>query len=124
MSGALAGDGTSVALGADERLPPDRRLLERLVEAGARPTVVASTDLFYDHRDETVALWTGAGALAVEMETAAIFAVAWRRNIPAACVLGVTDVPSAQGTLRATREQIEAIGLRVGDTGYAGLKSR
>ena len=124
VSSVLAGDGTSVALGADESMPPDPHLLERLVAAGARPAMVASTDLFYDPREEMPALWTGAGAVAVEMETATIFAVARRRTVSAACVLGVTDVASPEGPLRATPEQIEAIGLRVGEAGYAALKTR
>jgi uridine phosphorylase len=124
VSAVLAGDGTSVALGADESMPADPQLLERLVAAGARPATVASTDLFYDPREETAALWIGAGALAVEMETATIFAVARRRGVPAACVLGVTDVVTAEGALRATREQIEEIGLQVGRAGYASLESR
>ena len=105
-------------------MPADPQLLERLVAAGARPATVASTDLFYDPREETAARWMRAGALAVEMETATIFAVARRRGVSAACVLGVTDGVAAEGALRATREQIEEIGLQVGQAGYASLESR
>jgi uridine phosphorylase len=120
----LSGDGTSVALGADEHMHADPRLLEGLTAAGARPATVASTDLFYDPREELPAVWTEAGAVAVEMETATIFALARRRGIAAASALGVTDVATAEGTLRATPEQIEEIGLRVGEAGYLSLESR
>ena len=118
---ALPADGTSVALGAREGLRPDDELLERLTAAGARPVVVASTDLFYDPRDGQGAAWLRRGAVAVEMEAATILAVARRRGVRAACVLGVTDVSRLNGAQRAGPEQIEAIGLSVGEAGYAGL---
>jgi uridine phosphorylase len=113
----LPADGTSAALGANGALAPDPGLLARLVAAGARPATVASSDLFYDPRDEGPD-WIGRGAVAVEMEAATIFQIAARRGVEAACVLGVSDVPG----LRADREQLEAIGLRVGELGYAALE--
>jgi uridine phosphorylase len=58
------------------------------------------------------------------MEAATIFTLARRHGIAAACVLGVTDVASPEGARRGTPQQIEEIGLRVGEIGYAGLKSR
>ena len=120
---ALAGDGTSAALGADGELHSDPELLERLATAGARPVTVASTDLFYDPREATIAAWANQGAAAVEMETATLFAVARLRGVAAACVVGVTDVPGAEGARRAGPEQIEEIGLRVGEAGYAALSA-
>ena len=120
----LPGDGTSVALGAKGRVLSDPELLERLTAAGARPATVASTDLFYDPREESAVAWAGDGAVAVEMEAATIFTLAARHGIAAACVLGVTDLASPDGSQRATPQQIEEIGLRVGEIGYAGLKSR
>ena len=118
---ALPADGTSVALGADGPQPSDPFLLERLTEAGARPTAVVSSDLFYDPRDGEPAEWVRRGAVAVEMEAAAIFRVAARREVRAACVVGVTDFAGVNGARRATREQIEEIGLRVGEAGYAAV---
>lgn len=119
---ALAADGTSVALGANGHLRPDPELLERLVAAGARPATVASTDLFYDPREGEPSAWVRKGAVAVEMEAATIFAVAERRGVEAACVLGVSDVAGPDGTtVRASQEQMEQIGLRVGEAGYAAL---
>jgi len=118
----LPADGTSVALGADGRLRPNPELLDRLTAAGARPATIASTDLFYDPREGASATWVRDGAVAVEMEAATILAVAERRGIEAACVVGVTDVPDRDGTtLRASAERIQEIGLHVGATGYAAL---
>ena len=94
----LPADGTSAALGADAPLAPDPELLERLVAAGARPATIATSDLFYDPRDEAAADWIERGALAVEMEAATILQIAARRGVAAACVLGVSDVPSSNGS--------------------------
>ncbi|HZG48546.1 MAG TPA: hypothetical protein VEY90_03405, partial [Thermoleophilaceae bacterium] len=46
----LPRDGASAALGADGAVAPDGLLTGRLVEAGARPATVLSSDLFYDAR--------------------------------------------------------------------------
>lgn len=117
----LPADGASAALGANGRVAPDAALLERLVAAGARPATVVSTDLFYGARDGEPAEWLGRGAVAVEMEAAAILQLAARRGVAAGCVLGVTDAPGPAGAIRASRDEIERIGLRVGETGYAAL---
>jgi uridine phosphorylase len=92
---ALAADGTSRALGAGELVAADRDLtgtLERAAPgAGAK---VVSTDLFYEaararrrERD-----WRAAGAVAVEMEAATLFALGARLGVPVACVLTVSDL--------------------------------
>ena len=88
----LPADGTSAALGADGALEPDPELLARLVEAGARPATVATSDLFYDPREDPPPACGRRGAVAVEMEAATVFQVAARRGVAAACVLGVSDV--------------------------------
>jgi uridine phosphorylase len=120
----LPADGASRALGANGLLEPDPALAERLVAAGARPVTVATSDLFFDPREGVAPGWVDRGAVAVEMEAAAIFQVAVRRGVPAACVLGVTDVPGENGSRRATPEQFTAIGLRVGEAGYSALAVR
>ena len=117
----LPADGASRALGAGARLRPDPALVDRLVAAGARPATVATSDLFFDPRETVARDWAQRGAVAVEMEAAAVFQVAARRGVAAACVLGVTDVPGDNGSRRATSEQIEAIGLRAGEAGFAAL---
>jgi uridine phosphorylase len=115
----LALDGASAALGADRALAPDPDMLARLVEAGAAPATVASRDLFYD-RDSTPA----PGTVAVELETAAVLGVAARHGVPAAAVLGVARRADLNGAGSLDGEQLEALGLRLGDAGYAALRSR
>jgi uridine phosphorylase len=124
VEAVLPADGTSAALGADAPLAPDPELLARLVEGGARPATVASSDLFYDPREGAAAGWAGRGALAVEMEAATIFQVAARRGVAAACVLGVSDVPGSNGSRRMSQEELEELGVRIGELGYAAVRSR
>jgi uridine phosphorylase len=122
-SSVLPADGASAALGAEAPLEPDPELLERLVAAGARPATIASSDLFYDPRDKAAAGWVEQGALAVEMEAATLLQVAARRGVSAACVLGVSDVPSSDGSRRMGPEELQQLGVRVGEAGYAALRS-
>jgi DeoD family purine-nucleoside phosphorylase len=92
---ALSFDGTSRALSPDDSLTPDPELFAGLVRAGeglAYEGPVVSTDLFYDTPPEERRRWVDAGALAVEMETATLFALARRRSLRAAAVLLVSDV--------------------------------
>jgi uridine phosphorylase len=117
----LSADGTSAALGANGTLGSDPELLERLVAAGARPRTVVTSDLFYDPREGEAAGWIERGASVVELEAATILQVAARRGVTAACVLAVTDVPAPEGPRRVDAEQLEAIGLRLGEAGYAAL---
>ena len=119
----LPADGTSAALGADAPLAPDRDLLQRLVAAGARPATVVSSDLFYDPRDGAAAGWAERGALAVDMEAAAILQVATRRGVAAACVLGVRSAAGSNGAGGMGPEEPAELGVRVGEAGYAALRS-
>jgi DeoD family purine-nucleoside phosphorylase len=86
---ARPADGASRKLGAAEPLAADPELLERLRAAapGARSGSIISSDLFYDPDPAPAD-----GALAIDMESAAIFAVAARHGIPAACLLAVSDL--------------------------------
>lgn len=122
VESALTADGTSAALGANARVAGSRMLLERLIAAGARAATIASTDVFYDRRSDESTGWVERGAIAVEMEAATIFQVAACRGVEAACVLGVTGALSGRGVRRASPEQVEEVGLRVGDAGYAALR--
>ena len=119
----LPADGTSAALGAREPLEPDAGLLAGLVAAGARPVTVASSDLFYDPRDDAAASLAGRGAVAVEMEAATILQVAARHGVAAACVLGVSDVVSSDGARRMSQDELAELGVRVGEAGYAAVRS-
>lgn len=117
----VATDGTSAALGAEPRLRPDAALLEALVDGGAEPVTAVSTDLFYDPRDDAAARWQALGADVVEMEAAALLAVAAHHDVAAAVVLAVSDVLAGAERVRVSREQLEDIGLRLGRAGWDAL---
>jgi uridine phosphorylase len=75
----LAHDGTSRALGAGERIEPDPALTAAL--DGDRSGLLASADV--EH------LADAAGALAFDLESAAVLAAAARAGIPAACLVAI-----------------------------------
>jgi uridine phosphorylase len=119
----LPADGTSAALGAGPRLSPSPSLLAALVEGGARPATALSTDLFYDPDGDAPARWRAAGADVVEMEAAALLAIAERRGVAAAVVLAVTDLlggPEADRR-RIDRDELDRAGLRLGEAGWAAI---
>ncbi len=88
---ALPGDGVSRALGERRPVPADPGLVERLAGAG-RGGLVATTDLFYEPSGDERERWIDAGALAVEMEAAALFSIGPRVGVEVACLLVVSDV--------------------------------
>jgi len=117
---AICADGASRALGAGDRVAGDPTLTEALIRCApaARAGSIVSVDLFYG---------TGASeerhatdALAVEMETATLFAVGARAKVPVACLLAVTDTFDESGTrrriadhpLHAAAEAMGAVALR------------
>lgn len=102
---AFCGDGTSRALGAGDRASADSALSDALVLArpSARSGAVVSVDLFYDSELPT----TLAGALAVEMEAATLFAIGAKKGVPVACMLAVTDTFETTETHPLTRTRIE-----------------
>jgi DeoD family purine-nucleoside phosphorylase len=108
-SEAIADDGTSRALGAGNRVTASPELLSALAAAAdgsARVGVIVSTDLFYDGAENSEQRWLEQGALAVEMETATLFALAARRGLQAATLLIVSDL------ILPTRQRIEVELLR------------
>lgn len=115
----LAGDGASRALGGAERIVPDPALTRALADAGARRAVVASTDLFYDPRPN--ADLRKAGGEVVEMEAAALLALAERHGVEAAVLLAVTDQLAGAGRRRIEHEALEPLGVRLGETAWAAL---
>jgi uridine phosphorylase len=118
VEGALPEDGTSVALGARGEVAPDRELTDALRAAcGGRAVTAASTDLFYDDRDGTVAGWVERGASVVEMEAATLFQTAKVNGVSAGCVLGVTDLVGSDRE-RIGQEQLTELGVRLGEVGY------
>jgi DeoD family purine-nucleoside phosphorylase len=130
-SAALAADGTSRALGGLrelETVSSPGGVLASLREAartrnaagdGVAEGRVVSTDLFYD-AEGRIPAWVAAGAIAVEMEAAAIFTLAAMRGVEAGCALLVSN------TLTRTPEYIgpEALSgaeLRLGALAIAAL---
>jgi DeoD family purine-nucleoside phosphorylase len=118
---ALAADGTSRALGAPERVHATAALLDGLHAGGeVQLAAVVSSDLFYAHRDELQAGWARAGAAAVEMECATLFALAAKRHVQAAALLIVSDrlVPTRA---RIGAQELRAAEHRAGELALAAL---
>jgi uridine phosphorylase len=103
-------DGVTRALGAGAVLEPDPELLAGLT-AGVVGEVV-STDLYYDPRPER---WEG--AVAVDLATAALFAVAARHGVRAACVLVVSESPAG----RIESEALERAEVELGRVGAGAV---
>ena len=114
-------DGTSAALGAGPRLTPDDGLTAALTATGARSVTALSTDLFYDPREDAPRAWLEDGADVVEMEAAALLAIADRREVAAAVVLGVADLLASGDRKRIPHEDIEPLGLALGEAGWTAL---
>ncbi|HTQ68279.1 MAG TPA: hypothetical protein VMI13_06260 [Solirubrobacteraceae bacterium] len=109
---AICADGTSRALGAGERARADEQITAAL--RGAAPAAeagsVLSVDLFYD-----ADLSPADGALAIEMEAAALFAVGAREGAAVGCVLTVSDTFDEHGARHriddhTLQESAEAMG--------------
>jgi len=115
---ALCEDGASRALGCSARAEPDPGLLAALP---ARRAVVVSSDLFYDPDPGNAGRWVAAGAVAVEMEAAALFAVARRHGAAAACVLAVSDRLAGGRRERIGDDALSAAELELGRAGLAAL---
>jgi uridine phosphorylase len=108
-----ASDGASRALGMGGRLEPDGELLAGLRAAGAATVgEVVSVDLWFDPRPVA---WEG--AVAIELSAAALFAVAARHGVSAACVLVVSESPA--GTIDP--EALERAEVELGRVGAAAV---
>ena len=117
----IGADGTSAALGAARRLTPNSGLTAALTSGGARPVTALTTDLFYDPRSDAPANWLADGADVIEMEAAALLAVAERRGVAAAVVLGVTDLLAGGRRERIRSDELEPLGLALGEAAWAAL---
>jgi DeoD family purine-nucleoside phosphorylase len=120
---ALPDDGASRALGATAPIAADPALLAALQAAGdgAAGGLVVSADLFYDPDPKRPARWVAAGALAVEMEAATLFAVAGRHGAAAACVLAVSDLLAGPERVRIDAEALERAEPELGRVGAAAV---
>jgi len=120
---ANAEDGTSRALGARDRVDGDPGLIEALTAAAdgrVRAGVIVTTDLFYDAEPGKQEAWRAAGALAVEMETATLFALAARRGVRAAALLTVTDLLLGE-RVRIAPDQLAEAEERMGELAMRAL---
>jgi DeoD family purine-nucleoside phosphorylase len=87
---------------------PDFALTHALVHAaeeagiGVRMGPVASVDVFYNPDPDYASRWRERGVLAFEMEASALFYLAARAGVQAACVLTVSDVLSEEVSIEDT----------------------
>jgi len=129
---AIAADGASRALGADGRVAASRDLLDAVIAAAEPPFPdedrspdaihqgpILTTDLFYDDRG-LEQQWADAGALAVEMEAATLFALASARAVQAAALLVVSDLVLPQ-RVRIGQEALRAAERRMGEAALRAL---
>jgi uridine phosphorylase len=118
----LAGDGTSRALGAPERLGLDAGLTGALAPAATLTGLAVSTDVLYDDElppaAQRVRSWCAAGAVAVDLETAALAAVASRRAVRFGALLTIAADPD--GT-RLDDEALEHAAATAGRAAAAAL---
>jgi uridine phosphorylase len=123
-SDALAEDGASRALGAGDTAEPDRDLTASLAAGlppAATPSRIVTTDLFYDgdpdHGGPPKAradAWLRRGAVAVEMEAAAIFTLGHRLGVATGCVLVVSDTFEGAARNRIDDDDLAKAAERMG----------
>jgi DeoD family purine-nucleoside phosphorylase len=123
---SIAADGTSRALGAGERVPAGPDLLAAVRAAAVEDQAhavhrgpVVSTDVFYDRRGLEHE-WSAAGAVAVEMEAATLFALASIREVEAAALLVVSDLV-LPARIRISQEDLRVAEQRMGEAALRAL---
>jgi len=108
---SIPADGTSAALGAGDIARADPALTDAVLAGLERRTQrpggsggrayhdgrIVSTDLFYEPDTRRGGRWSAVGAIAVEMEAAALFTVGASAGVPVACLLVVTDTFDVEG---------------------------
>lgn len=107
---------TSTYLHGDPYAPAaDFDLTRALVDAAAAAGVeaqtglVASVDVFYNPDDDYAKRWRDRGVLAFEMEASALFFLAARSGVQAACALTVSDVLSEEVTTEESYLPLEEL---------------
>ncbi|MEA2652332.1 MAG: purine-nucleoside phosphorylase [Chloroflexota bacterium] len=88
-----------------------RALVDAAEAAGipARTGLVASVDVFYNTDDDYASRWRERGVLAFEMEASALFFLAARAGVRAACALTVSDVLSEEVTTEESYLPLEEL---------------
>jgi uridine phosphorylase len=119
----LPADGTSRALGLTDLTRLDEQLTAVLSKSADHTAPVVSADLFYDPDfDANCEAWREQGAVAVEMEAAALAAVAARRGLDFACILIVTDTYWPHRRIAA--DTVEKAVQRLGESAVAAYLER
>ena len=119
---AICADGTSRALGSGERESADAATLDALRRCApdAHAGAIVTSDLFYEDGPERLDAWRAAGALAVEMEAAPLFATGRRRGVAIGAVVAITDLLAGRPGRLGTEERREA-GIAAGRLGAGAL---
>jgi purine-nucleoside phosphorylase len=106
-----------------------RALVDAAGAAGVpvRTGLVASVDVFYNTDDDYAQRWRDRGVIAFEMEASALFFLAARAGVQAACALTVSDVLSEEVTSEESYLPLEELDLAIDrmigvalDAGIAG----
>jgi uridine phosphorylase len=117
----LPADGTSHSLGARDPLHGDPGLTRALAVSGeAEALTVVSTDLFYGLAASEAERWRRDGAVAVDMETATLLALAARAGVRAASILAVAELPGPART-RLGADALREVELRMGGLAAGAL---
>jgi uridine phosphorylase len=120
-SDALCADGTSRALGAGDVASGDASLTAAIAAVADTTARIATTDLFYDPDPSREEAWRAAGAVAVEMEAAALFTLGATRGIAVACLLTVSDTLGPDGRERIADEALVEASTRLGHAATTAL---
>ncbi len=93
-----------------------RALVDAATEAGveAQTGLVASVDVFYNPDDDYAKRWRERGVLAFEMEASALFFLAARNGVQAACALTVSDVLSEEVSTEESYLPLEDLERAIG----------
>jgi uridine phosphorylase len=129
---AIAADGTSAALGAGRSVEPDPGLLDSLRTAAgdaARPATVATVDLVWDpapdrhpRRTPRAEGLVSDGAIAADMQAAALLSLGERVGVAVGCLLVVSDTVEGPSSDAAEPRLAEASAL-AGEIGAAALRA-
>lgn len=82
-------------------------------EVEAQTGLVASVDVFYNTDDDYAQRWRERGVLAFEMEASALFFLAARAGVQAACALVVSDVLSEEVTTEESYLPLDELDLAI-----------
>jgi purine-nucleoside phosphorylase len=129
---AIAADGTSAALGAGRSVEPDPGLLDSLRTAAGkagRPASVATVDLVWDpapgrrrQRMPRTEELLSDGAVAADMQAAALLSLGERVGVAVGCLLVVSDTVEGPSSDAAEPRLAEASAL-AGEIGAAALRA-